>query len=338
MPVSTPEYGTDLPGPIGGPGGGPAELVTLGETMALLAAPRVGLLRHMSSLDLSVAGAESNLAIGVSRLGRRAAWLSRVGDDEFGRLVTATIRAEGVAVYAAVDGTAPTGLMVKERRTDTATRVQYYRSGSAASRLSPSDVDESLVRAARVLHVTGITPALSATARDAVHAAVEAARGAGVAVSLDLNYRAALWDAATAGAELRELVSRADIVFATGPEARLVVSGDDEAALAAELAKLGPRQVLVKRGSRGVVGLLDGTGYDLPAKPVRAVDPVGAGDAFASAYLTEWIGGTAPEGCLHAATVAGAFAVTVPGDWEGLPSRAELDLLGAASDDDDVQR
>ena len=335
--MSTPDYATDLPGPIGGPGAGPAELVTLGETMALLAAPRVGLLRHMHSLDLSVAGAESNLAIGVSRLGRRAAWLSRVGDDEFGRLVTATIRSEGVLVSAAVDDTAPTGLMVKERRTDTATRVQYYRSGSAASRLAPSDVDSSMVAAARVLHVTGITPALSATARDAVRTAVEVARSAGVVVSLDLNYRSALWDAATAGAELRELVRRADIVFATAPEARLVTTGDDEAALAAALSALGPRQVLVKRGARGVHGLLDGTEYDLPARPVRAVDPVGAGDAFAAAYLAESIGGAAPAACLSAATVAGAFAVTVPGDWEGLPSRAELDLLGTDSDDD-VQR
>jgi len=333
--MTTPRYATDLPGPIGTTGG-PAELVTMGETMALLTAPRVGLLRHMPSLDLSAAGAESNLAIGAARLGRRTAWLSRVGDDEFGRLVTATIRAEGVAVYAPVDPTAPTGLMVKERRTDTAIRVQYYRAGSAASRLSPSDVDESVVRGARVLHVTGITPALSASARDAVHAAVEVARSAGVAVSLDLNYRSALWDPATAGTELRDLVGDADIVFATAPEARLVVSGDDEAALAAALGKLGPRQVLLKRGPRGVLGFVDGTVHDVPARPVTAVDSVGAGDAFAAAYLTEWIGGATPETCLATATVAGAFAVTVPGDWEGLPSRAELDLLGTS--DDDVQR
>lgn len=311
-----------------------SELVTLGETMALLAAPQVGLLRHMHSLNLSIAGAESNLAIGVRRLGRTAAWLSRVGDDEFGRKVTATIRSEGVDVRAAVDASAPTGLMVKERRSEAITRVQYYRAGSAASRLAPSDVDEDLVRGARVLHVTGITPALSATARAAVHAAVDTARAAGVLVSLDFNHRSALWDADAAGAELRTLTAGADIVFATVPEARLVADGADEAVLAAALAKLGPRQVLVKRGARGVYALLDGAVHDVPAHRVTVVDPVGAGDAFAAAYLAELIGGRTAEECLAAATVAGAFAVTVPGDWEGLPSRAELDLLGADPDDD----
>ncbi|MGA8113355.1 MAG: sugar kinase [Actinocatenispora sp.] len=312
-----------------------AELVTLGETMALLAAPSIGLLRHAHSLTLSVAGAESNLAIGVRRLGRTAAWISRVGDDEFGRLVIGTLAAEGLDTSrVTVDDTAPTGLMVKERRSDSITRVLYYRAGSAASRLAPSDVDETLVRGARILHVTGITPALSSSARAAVRAAVETARAAGVQVSLDFNYRAALWDSDAAGAELRDLTGLADIVFATVPEARLVVSGDDEKTLATELARLGPRQVLVKRGARGVLALLDETVHDLPAHRVTVVDPVGAGDAFAAAYLTELIGGRPAEDCLAAATVAGAFAVTVPGDWEGLPSRVELDLLGRDPDDD----
>jgi 2-dehydro-3-deoxygluconokinase len=313
------------------------ELVTLGESMALLAAPRVGLLRHARCLDLSVAGAESNVAIGVRRLGRTAAWVSRVGDDEFGRLVTGTVAAEGVDTgYVAVDPGAPTGLMVKERRSGTVTRVVYYRSGSAASRLSPSDVDEALIGSARLLHVTGITPALSAGARDAVRAAVSIARAAGVPVSLDFNYRAALWDAAAAGAELAELTRQADVVFATEPEARLVVQGGNPLSLARELAELGPRHVLVKRGARGVVALLDGGPYELPARPVDVVDPVGAGDAFAAAYLAELIGGRPVAECLHTATVAGAFAVTVPGDWEGLPSRAELALLDG--DPDDVHR
>lgn len=319
-----------------GPAGSP-ELVTLGETMALLAAPRVGLLRHARCLDLSVAGAESNVAIGVRRLGRTAAWVSRVGDDEFGRLVTGTIAAEGVDTgHVTVDPAAQTGLMVKERRSGTLTRVMYYRAGSAASRLSPSDVDERLVAGARLLHVTGITPALSYTAREAVLAAVDTARAAGVPVSLDFNYRAALWDAASAGDELAELVRRADVVFATEPEARLVVEGGDPLTLARELAARGPRHVLIKRGGRGVVALLDGEPHELPARPVAVADPVGAGDAFAAAYLAELIGGRPVAECLHAATVAGAFAVTVPGDWEGLPSRAELALLDG--DPDDVHR
>lgn len=312
-----------------------SKLVTLGETMALLAAPRIGLLRHMHSLDLSIAGAESNLAVGVSRLGHQALWISRVGDDEFGRLITGTLAGEGVDIgHVTVDSTAPTGLMVKERRADSVTRVMYYRAGSAASRLSPSDVDEDAVRGADLLHVTGITAALSASAAEAVHAAIEAARAARVPVSLDFNYRANLWSADAAGASLAELARRADIVFATVPEARLVVPDGGDAKVAAALADLGPRHVLLKRGSHGAFALLDGEQYETAAHRVSVVDPVGAGDAFAASYLAEFLNGRPPTECLSAAIAAGAFAVTVPGDWEGLPSRAELALLGTDPDDD----
>jgi 2-dehydro-3-deoxygluconokinase len=311
-----------------------AELVTMGETMALLSAPRVGPLRHMPHLNLTAAGAESNVAIGIRRLGGTAALISRVGDDEFGRLVTSTVAAEGVDVtHIVVDDTAPTGLMIKERRSDAVTRVTYYRSGSAASKLSPADVDEALIRSARVLHLTGTMPALSPSAAAAVDAAVETARSAGVPVSLDLNYRSALWDAETAGTVLRELAARADLLFATVPEARLLVAGDSDPDLAAQLAKLGPRQVFVKRGARGVLGRVDDIMYDLPARRVTAVDQVGAGDAFAAGYLAELIAGRPVEDRFATALAAGAFAVASSGDWEGLPLRSELGLLDADPDD-----
>src|SRR5207244_9269823 len=133
----------------------------------------------------------------------------------------------------------------------------YYRKGSAGSRLDPSDIDVDLIRNARVLHVTGITPALSDSAREAVRYAVDVARSAGVPVSLDLNYRRLLWSPEEAGPVLAELVRQADIVFATEPEALLVVSGDTPAALGRALGALGPRQVLVKLGALGAVAVLD---------------------------------------------------------------------------------
>src|SRR5436305_14979079 len=105
------------------------EVVTMGETMALLAAPEIGLLRHATSLSLSCGGAESNLAIGVARLGHGATWIGRVGDDEFGVMVRRMLGAEGVAARIRVDPAAPTGLMVKYRRTGAVTQVLYYRAG-----------------------------------------------------------------------------------------------------------------------------------------------------------------------------------------------------------------
>jgi 2-dehydro-3-deoxygluconokinase len=297
--------------------------------MALLWPPEVGPLRHAPSLRLGIAGAESNLAVGVVRLGVPATWLGRVGDDEFGRLVTMALRGQGVRTAAVVDSSAATGLMVKERRTARAVRVLYYRSGSAGSRLTPEDVDPAVVADAGVLHVTGITPALSSTAREAVFAAVDIARTAGVAVSVDLNYRSALWSPDTAGPVLRDLVRRADVLLATEEEARLVVDGADDAALVGELVRLGPRHVLLKLGAAGSLSSIDGRIHRTPARRVDVVDPVGAGDAFGAGYLSGLCRELAVEERLDVATAAGAFAVTVPGDWEGLPSTADLSLLDA---------
>jgi 2-dehydro-3-deoxygluconokinase len=321
---------------------GRTDLVTLGETLVRLDSPVAGPLRHARSLDLGVAGAESNVAIGVRRLGATAAWAGRVGDDEFGRLVHMTLAGQGVDVSrVVVDPAAPTALLVKERRTNQLTRVYYYRAGSAGSRLGPSDVPEDLIRAAGVLHVTGITAALSDSAREAVHAAVDTARAASVPVSLDINYRRALWTADEAAKVLRSLVGRADILFATEAEAGLVVSARGAAERAAALAALGPREVLVKRGPLGATACCDDRLTEVPAHPVTMVDPVGAGDAFAAAYLAERLrGGTVAER-LETAIGAGAYAVTVAGDWEGLPSREDLALMPRIDErgvSEDVQR
>jgi 2-dehydro-3-deoxygluconokinase len=307
------------------------DLVTLGETMALFSASKVGPLRHASTMDVGAAGAESNVAIGVRRLGYSAAWIGRVGGDELGELVLGRLRGEDVDVTGAVvDPGAPTGLMIKERRTSEVSRVHYYRRGSAGSRLSPDDVDVDRIADARVLHVTGITPALSATARAAVERAIDAARSGGTLVSLDINYRAALWSEEEAGDVLRVIVARADLVFAGEEEAALVVAPTEPAAAALALAELGPRHAVVKLGAQGAVAAVDATSVHAPALPVRVVDPVGAGDAFVAGYLAAVLDGASAFECLRTACAVGAFAVTVPGDWEGLPTRAELRLLEAS--------
>ncbi len=307
------------------------QVVTLGESMVVFGAPSVGVLRSATSMLVTVAGAESNVAIGLRRLGVPTAWVGRVGADALGDLVLARVRGEGVDVSGAViDPEAPTGLMVKERRTPELTRVLYYRAGSAGSRLRAGDLGDASIRSARLLHVTGITPALSVTARDAVDRAVAVAREAGVLVSLDYNYRSALWSSQEAAPVLRELTRRADLVFAGDDEAALVVGTAEPGEAAVALAALGPRHAVVKLGARGAVSRVDGESYSAPAVPVHAVDPVGAGDAFVAGYLADVLDGASPEACLRTGCRVGAFAVTVPGDWEGLPTRAELELLDAA--------
>ncbi len=312
-------------------------LVTLGETMGLLTPETPGPLHHARGLHLSIAGAESNVAIGVRRLGGAATWIGRVGADEVGDLVLRELRAEDVGTRVVRDTTAPTGLMLKTIRAAGITRVTYYRTASAGSRLSPDDLDEALIAGAGVLHVTGITPALGAGPAAAVQAAIEIAAGAGVPVSLDVNYRSALWDQATAGDRLRELTRRADVVFAGEAEATLLTTASEgpaasPVALARAIAADGPAQVVIKRGAAGCTAVIDGVELEQPAVPVLAVDPVGAGDAFVAGYLAELLAGQPPAVRLATAVAAGAFAVTVSGDWEGLPHRADLGLLHARDD------
>jgi 2-dehydro-3-deoxygluconokinase len=308
------------------------DLVTFGETMALFAARRTGPLRFARDFDLGLGGAESNVAIGVSRLGHRAAWIGRVGADEFGELIAFTLRGEGVDVRAVTDPDAPTGLMIKGRRTADLIDVRYYRRDSAGSRLSPDDLDVALIRSARVLHVSAITPALSASAREAVRLAIGEARAAGTLVSLDVNYRRALWTPEAAGAWLRETLGDVDVLFATREEGGLVTGEKEPADLAKALASLGPRHVLVKEGAEGALEFSDGLVRHARPYRVTEVDPVGAGDAFAAGWLADWLAGADPERRLRTACAAGAFAVTSQGDWESLPTRADLDLLHRPSD------
>ena len=303
-------------------------LVTLGETMALLTAEHPGPLAHVSTMGLGIGGSESNVAIGVQRLGGNAVWCGRVGADSLGRLVAREIRAEGVTVRITEDPAAPTGLMLKERRTLSTQKVSYYRAGSAGSRISPSDLDLLLIAGASILHVSGITPALSESAAATVREAMDLARENGVTVSFDLNYRANLWAADAAGHSYRALIPLADVVFAGDDEAALAVGkAESPAELAERMAALGPAQAIIKLGSEGAVAFIDGELFHQSAMPIQPVDTIGAGDAFVAGYLTELMAGSAPAQRLELAAKTGAFACLAYGDWEGLPRRAELGLL-----------
>lgn len=315
--------------------GGPQApgLVTIGETMGLLTSTEYGSLRSARSLNLGVAGAESNVAIGVRRLGHAVTWIGRIGDDEIGDLVESTLRGEGLDLQIGRDPVRPTGLMLKSRRTTSITRVTYYRSGSAASGLCPADLPLELIASARILHVTGITPALSGSCRKTVARAMEHARAQNTLVSLDLNYRAALWSQDAARPVLCELAGLADILFAGHDEAELLLgptAGRSPAKVAADLAVLGPAEAVLKCGAAGAVAWADDRVIEAAAVPVRAVDPVGAGDAFVAGYLAGILDGATPEERLTLGALTGAFAVTVSGDWEGAPTRRELDLLARA--------
>ena len=308
--------------------GPPTEVVTLGETMALMKADTPGPLQHVSSMSLGMGGAETNFAIALRRLGTTVTWVGRLGTDSLGDLVRRELAAEDIRVAGQTDSAAPTGLMIKERRTQHSQKVWYYRAGSAGSRLSPEDVPESLVRQARVLHVTGITPALSPSAADAVDHAISCAKASGTLVSFDLNYRANLWTPEQAAPVLRRLAAQADMVFAGVEEAELAVgTAKNPTELAARFEALGAGQAVIKLGEEGCLALIGGESYVQKAVPIVPVDTVGAGDAFVAGYINEFLAGSDVEQRLLTAVRTGAFACLVPGDWEGMPRRSELELL-----------
>lgn len=302
-------------------------VVTFGETMALVQTAGIGPLAHSTSLELSIGGSESNVAAALRRLGTAATWVGRIGDDSFGDLVERELRAEGIGVHAIRDPGAPTGLMVKERRTGTATRVWYYRKHSAGAGFAIGDVPETLWDKATLLHITGITPALSDSAAKATVHYAEHARTLGVPVSLDLNYRRALWTTGGARPVYRTLVALVDVVFAGVQEAAIAVGDGTPEELASRLCDLGPAEAVIKLAAAGAYALVDGHPYRRPAVPVNVIDSVGAGDGFVAGYLAERLAGRGPQERLQTATAVGAFACTVAGDWEGMPRRDELDLL-----------
>ncbi|AYG03637.1 sugar kinase [Gryllotalpicola protaetiae] len=307
----------------------PRPIVTFGETMGLLSAEAAGPLWHGARLTATTGGTESNAAIALARLGVPVVWIGRVGDDEFGRMVARDIRGEGVQAHVIVDAGARTGLMLKLRPTPGTQSVVYHRTGSAGSRLRPGDVPAEVVAGASVLHLTGITAAISETARQTLFEAVAVAKSAGVPISFDVNHRSSLWSESAASDLYRELLPAADLVFAGVDEARLAIAdwpgrtalGPDELAVA--LAAHGATAV-VKLGEQGAVACAGGELVGVPAVPVEAIDTVGAGDAFVAGFLAEWVAGRGLIDCLATATAAGARACLVPGDWEGAPRRSEL--------------
>ncbi|MER7176699.1 sugar kinase [Streptomyces mesophilus] len=310
------------------------DVFTFGETMVALRGS--GPLKLGGTMRVSVAGAESNVAIGLARLGHRVRWAGAVGEDEAGELVLRTLRAEGIDVTGASrDAEAPTGLILFEPRLPEVTRVHYYRSGSAGSRLEACAVEAAFTAAPpRILHLTGITPALGPSARCAARRALRLARERSTLVCLDVNFRSRLWSSEDARDVLSEWMPYVDVLIASDDELALCLPSDapgDVADQAKLLLGLGIGEVVVKYGADGAAVHTGEGELRVPARTVRAVDPVGAGDAFVAGYLSALLDGEDAAGRLDRAVTTGAFAVASHGDWEGAPTRAELPLLGAGS-------
>ena len=313
--------------------------VTLGEGLAVLVA-RPGPLEDSASFDRTAGGAEANVAAVLAQFDVETAWLSRVGNDGFGRYLVRHLARRGVDVSGVViDPVRPTAIYVKERgggsgtATDLAvddSRMLYFRTGSAASALSPADLRAPAARRlldqSTLAHTTGITAALSESTTRLIDDLVAMPRR-GRLLSFDLNYRPALWAAPDASEVLARHIRGSDVVFVGADEALAVFGTEDPARLRALFPE--PEHFIVKNDAHSVTGFQRGERVDVPALRLGVVEKIGAGDAFAGGFLAGLLHGLGHQERIRLGHLCAAAALTGHGDVAELPGRQLLEELAS---------
>lgn len=299
------------------------DVTAVGETMALYRqAPGAG---PRGPYELGYGGAETNVLTQCSRLGLRTRWVSSLGDDVFGEAIQSGLTAEGVEVVLVPPGERQTGLMVKTYVPGEDPLVRYYRAGSAAAHIVLHAPElESLLKT-RILHVTGIFPALNQETLRATRNLMEVARDQRVSISLDINYRSRLWSRGQASDAFRTMWRNATFLFGGRKELELLFDGpapESDETLLQELSETA-RWVILKKGSRGA-SAFDGSAWvEVPASPATVVDTVGAGDAFVGGFLTGHLRGWDLMDSVQLAASCGARVCENWGDWEGQITASE---------------
>lgn len=303
------------------------DVLSFGETMAMLVAEETGDLALVERFHKRIAGADSNVAIGLARLGFNVAWLSRVGADSLGRFVRHALQAEGLnCQYVTTDTQHPTGFQFKSRVDDGSDpQVEYFRRGSAASHMDRSVLNPQLL-GARHLHATGIPPALSASCNELSFELMKSMRAAGNSVSFDPNLRPSLWASEQQMIrDINALAAHADWVLPGLSEGRLLTGFEDPSDIAAFYLDQGAEAVIIKLGAKGAFYRTAQVEQFVPAVPVaNVIDTVGAGDGFAVGVVSALLENLGFAEAVQRGNWIGSRAVQSRGDMEGLPTRDEL--------------
>jgi 2-dehydro-3-deoxygluconokinase len=307
------------------------DVITIGEAMVLFAAQQTGPLDDASTFARTTAGAELNVAIGLARLGLRTGYLTRLGQDLFGRYIAATLAREGIDHQQVVmDADHPTGFMLKSRSDDGSDpQIQYFRRGSAASHMQVSELSNAYCTSARHLHLTGIFVAVTPSTREVVFELAARSRAAGLSISFDPNLRPTLWRSKDEMVDgLNRLSTLSDWVLPGLDEGRLLTGRDSVQGIADFYLERGAKGVVVKLGPKGAFYATPTEHGHVAGVPVaRVVDTVGAGDGFAVGVISGLLEGLTPAAATARGNAIGARVVQFPGDADGLPTRAELDAL-----------
>lgn len=316
-----------------------SEIVTFGEAMIRLSPPQFRRLEQTRSLEVFVGGTELNTAVGLARLGHSSTWVSRLTSNPLGRLIANQAREAGVGTDHLVwTNDDRVGLYFLEfGAAPRASSVLYDRKYSAIAGIRPGMVDWGKVfSGARWFHVTGITPALSATAAATTQEALQAARTAGVQTSIDLNYRAKLWSPAEAHRWMHEFMQYCDVLITTEEDTEKVlqIKGQDYEEVARQLVQRYPLRVvaitlrenpLVWRNSWTAIALHQGTLYRTRSYEVEIVDRLGAGDSFAAGLIHGLLQDDVQLG-LDYGVAASAIKHSIPGDFAWI-TREEVEAL-----------
>lgn len=306
-----------------------AEVILFGEPMAMFVAMTEEPLSEVTDFTRMLAGAEVNVAIGLRRLGHSAAYVTKLGRDPFGEYIEGKLNSEGIETQIAYDSEHFTGFQLKSKVSKGDSEVFYFRKNSAASFMTEADIEKLDMTGAKLLHITGIPPALSRDCRNATYRLIERAKDEGMYITFDPNLRPSLWESRTTMIRtINHLSSMADIVLPGTGEGKMLMGSGEPAEIAAFYRNLGAKAVIVKDGANGAYIDTDGIRESFPGYPVeKVVDTVGAGDGFAVGIISAILEELSIEEMISRGNAIGSMQVSVKGDNEGLPTREKLEAF-----------
>ena len=296
------------------------DLFTFGESLSVFISSDTDSVMSATKFERVTAGAEVNVAVALSRLGLKAQYFSRFGNDQLGSVMLADIKAEGVDVSLAKRVDSFTGAMVRNPGKSAPVEISYLRKGSAASTIEPSDILDSYISSTRWLHATGITCAISESGAKTVKHALEKAAQLKIKSSFDLNIRRKLWSEDVARKVLEPLARDVELLIGGEDEYQVVFGQVEPKQILAEVNKRGCKIAVMTKGDQKMRFSIDGNYEEITPPKVVAVDPVGSGDAFTGGVIAGLLSGMSTTQALEQGSICGALVASMFGDWTGIPS------------------
>ena len=296
------------------------DLFTFGESLSVFISSDTDSVMNATKFERVTAGAEVNVAVTLSRLGLKAQYFSRFGNDQLGSVMLADIEAEGVDVSLAKRVDSFTGAMVRNPGKSAPVEITYLRKGSAASNIQPSDILDSYISSTRWLHATGITCAISDSGAKTVKHALEKASQLKIKSSFDLNIRRKLWSEEQARKVLEPLAHDVELLIGGEDEYQVVFGQADPKEILLEANKRGCKIAVMTKGDQKMRFSIDGKYEEITPPKVVAIDPVGSGDAFTGGVISGLLSGMSAKGALEQGSICGALVASMFGDWTGIPT------------------